>query len=322
VRTRHDFDALLVARAEKAGARMVTRTEALAPVVEDGWVVGARIRSTGDEKPGRARARFVVAADGAASRLAGGAGVRRDDTRPMGIAARRYYRRATPEVAGDAHDGGAPWLESWLDLWDGEMLLPGYGWVFPLADGTANVGAGLLNTFKNFKDVSAQRVFSAFTSMLDSRWEVGEETAVGPLLSGPLPMGFNRTPAAMPGLLLVGDAAGAVNPFNGEGIAYAMETGELAAEVLHEALVRGRPAIAACYPNLLRERYADYFRLGGGFARAIGRPEIMGFATRYLVPSQRIMNFAMRMMANLTDGRDGDAQDRLFWVAERLAGAL
>ena len=103
------------------------------------------------------RARFVIAADGAASRFAKPAGVRRDASRPLGIAARRYYRI-------DYHPG--PWLESWLDLWEGDLLLPGYGWLFPVAGGTINLGAGLLNTFKNFKDVSAQRVFDAFARML------------------------------------------------------------------------------------------------------------------------------------------------------------
>ena len=62
------------------------------------------------------------------------------------------------------------------------------------------------------------------------------------MLSGPLPMGFNRAPQAVPGMLLIGDAAGAVNPFNGEGIAYAIETGEMAADLIHEALVNDRPA--------------------------------------------------------------------------------
>jgi len=315
VRTRHDFDALLVGRAQKAGVRLLERTEALQPVIEDGWVVGARVRNADDplEPPREIRARFVIAADGAASRFAASAGVRRDDTRPLGIAARRYYRAD--------HDAG-PWLESWLDLWEGDMQLPGYGWLFPLPDGTVNVGAGLLNTFRNFREVSAQRLFDAFSVMLPPEWGIREETAVEPALSGPLPMGINRTPTAVPGMILVGDAAGAVNPFNGEGIAYAMETGELAAELVHEALVRGRPAITATYPGLLQDRYGDYFRLGRGFARAIGRPEVMGFATRHLVPRQRVMNFAMRMLANLTDGRDGDAQDRLFWLAERVAKLL
>jgi geranylgeranyl reductase family protein len=313
-RTRHDFDAVLAARAQKAGARLLERTEAIEPIVRDGWVTGARIRNAEDrEEPGRSvEARFVIAADGAASRFAKPAGVRRDDSRPLGIAARRYY-------AADHHPG--PWLESWLDLWEGDVLLPGYGWLFPLADGTINLGAGLLNTSKSFKNVSAQRVFDAFAAMLPPSWGFSEETAVGKPLSGPLPMGFNRSPLAVPGMLLIGDAAGAVNPFNGEGIAYAMETGELAAEVVHEALVRDRAAIAATYPQLVRDRYEPYFRLGRGFANLIGHPAIMARATRHLLPNSTVMTFAMRMLANLTDGKDGDRKDRLFYVAERLAGA-
>ena len=124
-----------------------------------------------------------------------------------------------------------PWFESWLDLWEGDLLLPGYGWLFPVAGGRVNLGAGLLNTFKDFKEVSAQRLFDAFATMLPADWEIDEEHAEGRVLSGPLPMGMNRVPQAVPGLLLVGDAAGVVNPFNGEGIAYAIETGEMAAEL-------------------------------------------------------------------------------------------
>jgi menaquinone-9 beta-reductase len=314
VRTRHDFDAVLASRAQKAGALLVERTEAVAPLLRDGWVTGARVRSAENrEEPMRAiDARFVIAADGAASRFAKPAGVRRDDSRPLGIAARRYYRV-------DYHPG--PWLESWLDLWEGDLQLPGYGWLFPLADGTINLGAGLLNTFKDFKDISAQRLFDAFATMLPPQWGFSEENAAGKTLSGPLPMGFNRMPQAVPGMLLIGDAAGAVNPFNGEGIAYAMETGELAAEVLHEALLRDRPAIAATYPQLVRDRYEPYFRLGRGFAKLIGHPTIMGRLTKHLLPRPNVMSFAMRMLANLTDGKDGDAKDRLFYLTERLAGA-
>jgi geranylgeranyl reductase family protein len=312
VRTRHDFDALLVTRAQKAGVRLRERTDAVGPIVRDGWVTGATVRDAEDPDaaPEQVRARFVIAADGAASRFARPAGIRRDDAQPLGIAARRYYR-------GEHRPG--PWLESWLDLWEGDLLLPGYGWLFPLPDGTVNLGAGLLNTFTNFKDVSAQRLFDAFATMLPAGWGISEETAIGPVRSGPLPMGFNRIPVSVPGMLLVGDAAGAVNPFNGEGIAYAMETAEMAADLVHESLVLGRPAIAASYPGMLRDRYESYFRIGRGFARAIGRPAIMGRATKHLLPRPRVMRFAMRMMANLTDGRDGDAQDRLFWLVERLA---
>jgi geranylgeranyl reductase family protein len=311
-RTRHDFDDLLVQRAQKAGARLLERTDAVSPVLEDGWVRGAVVDGDAGEAPSTIRARYVLAADGGARPQRARAAAPRDPSRPLGIAARRYYRT-------DYHPG--PWFESWLDLWEGDLLLPGYGWLFPLAGGRVNVGAGLLNTFTNFRDVSAQRLFDAFASMLGDGYGVSEDSADGRLLSGPLPMSFNRTPLALPGMLLVGDAAGAVNPFNGEGICYAMETAEIAAELVHEALVNDRPGLTAMYPAVLRERYERYFRIGRGFAKLIGRPAIMGRVTRHLLPRPTVMTFAMRVAANLTDGRDGDVHDKLFWALQRVARA-
>ena len=314
MRTRAEFDELLARRAEKAGAALLERTEAVSPIVEGGWVSGARVRSAErhDDEPADVRARFVLACDGASSRLSSQAGVRRVPGRPMGIAARRYYRTGY-------HPG--PWLDVWMDLWEGDTILPGYGWVFPLADGTVNAGAGLLNTFRGFKDVSAQRLFDAFVAMLPEPFGISEEGAQGRALSGPLPMGFNRTPAAVPGMLLVGDAAGLVNPFNGEGIAYAMESGELAAELIAEALVRDRAGLAHMYPALLRQRYGRYYALGRIFVKAIGDPRVMRALTDYGLPVRPLMRFLVRLMGNLTDGKTGDAQDRLMYALERLAPA-
>jgi geranylgeranyl reductase family protein len=310
--TRMDLDEHLARRAQAAGARLLERTEALSPILEEGWVVGvlARDAEDRDAEPFEIRARMVLAADGAASKLSARAGVRRDETRPLGIAARRYYRV-------ERHPG--PWFESWLDLWEGDTILPGYGWLFPLPDGTVNLGAGLLNTFAGFRDISAQRLFAAFAEMMPSAWGISEETAVDRVLSGPLPMGGSRRPAAVPGMLLIGDAAGLINPFNGEGIAYAMESAEVAADLTYEALVRGRPGLAQMYPSVLHERYARYFWWGTWFARAIGHPRILQASTRYLLPNGPTMRVAMRVLANLTDGPDGGAQDRALHALERLA---
>jgi geranylgeranyl reductase family protein len=309
VMTRSEFDQLLARHAEKAGAHLMEHTEALAPVQDDGWVTGATIRRGEDGPQTTVRARFVIAADGAASRFASQAGVRRDAAKPLGIAARRYYRI-------ERHPG--PWLEVWMDLWEGDAILPGYGWLFPLADGSVNLGAGLLNTFRDFKDLSAQRVFDAFWRMLPAEWNVDEASAEGRVLSGPLPMGFSRTPAAVPGMLVVGDAAGMVNPFNGEGIAYAMEAGEIAADLIHDALVNDRPGIAHLYPAILRERYARYYRIGTNFVRAIGHPPVMQALTDYALPQEWLMRFMLRLMGNLTDGRKGDGRDKLMYVLERM----
>ena len=126
-------------------------------------------------------------------------GIVRDPRRAIGIAARRYYRSPRPFE---------PVLESFLNLRGADGLMPGYGWIFFLPDGVLNVGAGLLSTFRGFQGTSAKRVFDVFVKGLPPEWDITEENALGPLMSGPLPTAMNRRPAAVPGMLLVGDAAG------------------------------------------------------------------------------------------------------------------
>ena len=311
VRTRLDLDNVLATRAEKSGARFIQGTEATEPLTQDGWVTGAMLREE-DGAPLEVRARWVVAADGAPSRMGTKLGVRRDASRAIGIAARRYYRSPRPFE---------PVLESFLNLRDGEGLMPGYGWIFFLPDGVLNVGAGLLSTFRGFEQTSARKVLDAFVAGLPAEWEISEENALGPVMSGPLPSGLNRRPSAVPGMLLVGDAAGAVNPFNGEGISCAMESGALAAELILDALVKNRPAVAHMYPILLRERYGRYYRLGNVWARMIGNPAFMRFAVKHGVPRRRLMEFALRMLANLSDGKDGDVDDRIMHALVSMAPA-
>ena len=305
VRTRHDLDHILVQRAVKSGARLWEGTEATEPLVDDGWVVGARVQRA-EGPPETIAARYVLAADGAASRFAQKAGVRRVADRPLGVAARRYYR--SPREQGS-------WFESWFDLWENDVILPGYGWIFPVGDGILNVGAGLLNTTSYFKEISPRKMLDVFLRGLPEEWGIAEENAAGEVLSGPLPMGMNRRPLALPGLLLLGDAGGVVNPFTGEGIAYAIESGEVAAELVHEALATGRPGLAHAYPIELRRRYGRYFTVGRAFARAIGNPTFMRLSVLHGFPRERLMRFALRVLANLTDGREGDLDDKVMdWI--------
>jgi menaquinone-9 beta-reductase len=120
-------------------------------------------------------------------------------------------------------------------------------------------------------------------------------------------------------MLLVGDAAGTVNPFNGEGISCAMESGELAAELIADSLAADRPAVAHMYPVILRERYGRYYDVGNMWARVIGNPSFMRIAVRYGVPRRRLMQFALRLLANLSDGSDGDVDDRIMHALVSLA---
>jgi flavin-dependent dehydrogenase len=138
-------------------------------------------------------------------------------------------------------------------------------------------------------------------------------------------MGFNRVPHYTRGVLLVGDSGGMVNPFNGEGIAYAMESAELAAEVAVQALSRGndrdRERALAAYPVELKARYGGYYRVGNTFVKIIGNPHAMRLFTRHGMSHPAFMKFVLKLLANLTEPRGGDAVDRMINAATRIVPA-
>lgn len=311
-RTRLDFDALLLDHARKAGAEVWEETEVTAPILdEQGVVTGVTVGRNGDRAD--VEAGVVLAADGVANRFGLALGIKRIESRPMGVAVRTYYR--SPRADDD-------YLESYLELWRGEDLLPGYGWIFPLADGTVNVGLGLLNTSKHFRNVDYKRLLRDWVAGLPPEWGFTPENQIGKIRGGSLPMGFNRTPVARPGLMLIGDAAGAVNPFNGEGIDYAMETAAIASTVAGEMLSSGDPRRARLYPELLKDNYEGYFILGRAFVRIIGNGTIMRFLTQHGLRREGLMRFAFKVLANLTEPRGGDAMDKLINAMVRAAPAI
>jgi menaquinone-9 beta-reductase len=313
VRTRTDFDQILARHAQKSGARLLEGVTVTGPLLDDrtGRIIGVTAKG-GQEFRGR----LVVAADGNSSRLSVAMGVHKRDDRPLGVAVRSYY-------TSPRHDDD--YLEAWLDLWDGSSLLPGYGWIFGMGDGTSNVGLGLLNTSTGFGEIDYREMLRKWLATMPSEWGFREENRTQPIRGAALPMGFNRTPHYTRGLLLVGDAGGMVNPFNGEGIAYALESGELAARVLTQAIARptaaGRERVLQTYPRQLKEAYGGYYTLGRVFVDLIGKPSFMKFANRHGVKRPYIMRFTMKLLGNLTETRGGDAVDRLINAVSKMTPA-
>jgi geranylgeranyl reductase family protein len=332
VRTRLDFDEILARHAEKAGARLLEGVNVTGPLLDDrtGSIVGVTARQAAAgtaEGAGRAtasaeaaerhfRARLVIAADGNSSRLSVSMGLRKRDDRPLGVAVRTYY--TSPRHRDD-------YLEAWLDLWDGNQLLPGYGWIFGMGDGTSNVGLGLLNTSTAFQNIDYRALLRRWLAAMPAEWGLREENRTQPVRGAALPMGFNRTPHYTRGLLLAGDAGGMVNPFNGEGIAYALESGEIAARVITQALARPTAAAAEkvlqTYPAALKDAYGGYYTLGRTFVKLIGRPSFMQFATRHGVKRPAVMRFTMKLLGNLTETKGGDAVDRLVNAVSKMTPA-
>ena len=315
VRTRLDLDETLARRAQQAGARLLEGVTVTGPVRDErgGRITGVVAKAADGGGERTYRARVVVAADGNSSRLSVAMGLRKRDDRPLGVAVRTYYRTRR-------HDDD--YLESWLDLWDGDRLLPGYGWIFGMGDGTSNVGLGLLNTSVAFGNTDYHALLRKWLKGMPAEWGFTEENRTQPIRGAALPMGFNRTPHYHQGLLLVGDAGGMVNPFNGEGIAYAMESGEILARTIVQALARSRRAeterVLAGYPHALNQAYGGYYALGRTFVKLIGKPTLMRFATKHSMGRPALMRFALKLLANLTDPR-GDASDRLVNGLSRLA---
>ncbi|GAB3360826.1 geranylgeranyl reductase family protein [Micromonospora halotolerans] len=322
VRTRLDFDDLLAQRAVAAGAKLRTSVNVLTPVLDaDDRVIGVQAEVGPDKEPATFHAPLVVAADGVSGRFPLALGLAKREDRPIGVAVRRYYRSAAK------HDDD--YLESWLELRakGSDALLPGYGWIFGLGDGRVNVGLGVLNSSSAFGKTNYRRLLTDWLANTPEDWGMTDETnAEGPILGAALPMGFNRVPHYTRGVLLVGDSGGMVNPFNGEGIAYAMESGELAAEVAVQALARPagaeRERALLAYPQELKARFGGYYRLGGIFVKLIGRPEVMRMATKHGMPHPMLMRFVLKLLANLTDPRGGDAMDRVINAMTRVAPAV
>jgi geranylgeranyl reductase family protein len=319
-RTRHDFDDMLAKLAQKAGARLHERTTVTGAITDErtGRVVGVEAKAGPEKTPVAYRAPLVLACDGVSARLALSVGIDKDEKRPMGVAVRRYYK-------SPRHDD--PFIEGHLELWDrsdskNPKLLPGYGWAFPLGDGTVNVGLGMLSTSKAFRNTDYRALLRQWLDGTPEEWGYREENAVGRVGGAGLPMGFNRTPHYRDGLLLLGDAGGMVSPFNGEGISAAMESAQLAAECVLQALARpqgsSRERALQGYPLALRELMGGYYRLGNAFAKAIGNPRVMRVATKYGLRINSLLPLVYKGLSGCYDAKGGDGVDRLIAAASRL----
>jgi len=327
--TRHDLDQLVVEQATKSGADVRQGAEAVelitaeSPTSNDpastaagaGFAadddfatgdgpssasgsptrlprcIGAMVREHDTGETTAVHARYVVLADGSNSRLGRSAGTRRNRDWPLGLALRGYYR-------SPRHDD--PFIESHLDIRDATgTVVPGYGWIFPLGDGRVNVGVGVLSAEGRWRGLNTSTLMDAFVAQAPASWGLSPATACGPPTGGKLPMGLAVRPRVGPSTLVVGDAAGAINPFNGEGIAYGYETGRLAASVLGQALVGGGDGALADYEQRLQDTYGLYYQVARDFVRLISHPRLMQACVATGMHSRSVMALLLRIMANL-----------------------
>lgn len=268
---RTELDVLLLERAGRAGADVREASEVMAAIVEDGRVKGVTLR--GGE---RVRADAVIAADGAYSPVKRSL---RLDSKYHGYSA--IAIRA--EMPLDQPDTDT--LDIYLKLtFDGDQL-PGYGWLFPLGDGRANIGLGYCTSYKKWHQINATTLFSEFLGGLPRDWRlpaIDESKRSGALQAWRLPMGFTAWPPWRPGVLFAGDALGAARPVSGAGISKALQSGMAAGECAVAALLNGGPDDFTNYAQRVEADWGRQYRLGRLFHRVVGIPAIANAGIKVL----------------------------------------
>lgn len=218
---RSKADNVLVDTAVAAGARLMegTLVDGLLRLGPD----RLRLLATKDKRDEvNIETRLVISAEGAHGIFAKKAGVTHSQTDALAI--RCYYQG----------DGGDPGLQE--IHWD-KRLAPGYGWLFPLRDGVANVGVGVVNAGHPKQKFNLKKMLREFIATNDSiRKRLTNAERVSPIKGFPLKTNAHRVKPFADNILLVGEVAGLVNPLTGEGIGPAMISGELAAQVAIDAL--------------------------------------------------------------------------------------
>ena len=291
---RRRLDATLIDGARAAGADVRFDTEAL-PVLDGTKVVGV------DAAGERWTAPLTVLATGAPGAAARIVGARRIEDEPFGLAIRTYAE--SPRHADDM-------LEACLTLKDENGTpVPGYGWMFPAGDGTVNIGVGALSTMKGFKRLNLNTLLSSYRSLVEPTW------SLGPNLERPrawrLPMSAQQRHGD--GWVAIGDAAGLVNPMNGEGIDYGLESGMIIARLMLDDVA----SAPAKYDRVIAERFDGFLATGRRFSFLVGHPWILRSGLRMAVGTDTLANITLQVMGNLVDGDTPGLAGRTFRLTER-----
>ncbi|MCD9198273.1 geranylgeranyl reductase family protein [Aeromicrobium wangtongii] len=301
---RTELDDKIFRLATDAGATPFEGARAVDVERDDtGMVTGVVFQVGADRTRHTVACERLVVADGVRSPLGRVLGREWHRDTAYGVAGRSYVK------SGRSDD---PWIASHLELRgeDGE-LLPGYGWIFPLGNGEVNLGVGALATAKRPAELQIRPLMEYYATLRRQEWDLTSELRAP--TSALLPMGGAVSGVAGPNWMLIGDAAGCVNPLNGEGIDYGLETGRVAAELLH-----ARADLASAWPQLLTSQYGEAFSIARRLAGLITIPHLLPTAGPIGMRSPALMTFALRVMGNLVTDEDRDLTARVWrWAGRR-----
>ncbi|GAB2645911.1 geranylgeranyl reductase family protein [Nocardia goodfellowii] len=298
---RTELDDKLRETAVKSGAGMLDGTKVIDVTRAGDRVSGVTVQTGAGTHA--IECRTLVVADGVRSPIGKKLGRTWHRRYAYGTAARAYIKSARSDDQ---------WITSHLELRDAENnLVPGYGWVFPLGNGEVNIGVGSLATEARPSHIALKPLLQHYTSQRFEEW--GFEGELRAIASALLPMGGAVSNVAGRNWVLIGDAAGCVNPLNGEGIDYGLEGGHMLSELLDE------PDFTRIWPELLRARYGRTFSVARRIAGLATHPRMVPLGGPPVMRSKYLQRTAVRVMGNLVTDEDLDITARAWHLAGRAS---
>ena len=332
---RANLDGALRSSAIAAGATVWTATTAVAPLIDDGIVAGATVERHQGPQTAESdaaaeyddagspittidvRSKFVLIADGALSHFGRALGTARNRSHPMGVVARVRL----PSAA--SHE---PWIEAAIDLHDSiGNPIPGFGWVFPGGDGHATIGVGLLTAFREIEGPPIVDVLGSWLARLPGHWGIDGDLAdldSLPIDTGRLPMGGSVHPKSGPNWLVAGDAAGMASPINGAGLESALETGQIAAQVLAQSLSDDNGLALRTFERYLEAERGRQLKVARLAARAVAKPRIARPLTNWASRSPELLAGGLRIVTGLQRDDDPGRAERNFARVARIASLI
>lgn len=298
---RTELDDHLRTTAIKAGATAIDGARAVDVRREGDRVAGVVFRT--DDGPVEIGCRHLVVADGVRSPLGKALGREWHRDTVYGVAGRSYI---------DSTMADDPWISSHLELRDQDgTVLSGYGWIFPLGNDEVNIGVGTLATSRRPADLAVKPLMEHYADL--RREEFGLSGELRAPASALLPMGGAVSNVAGPNWALIGDAAACVNPLNGEGIDYGLESGRFIADMIADGA-----DLATAWPALLREHYGEAFSIARRLAGLVTVPHLLSTLGPAGMRSDWLMTLALRWMGNLVTDEDRDRAARVWrWAGRR-----
>lgn len=285
ISTRLSFDNLLFTHAKKSSGVTVFENCSVTnvQVSAENTIVTTSI--------GTFEAAMVLGADGAHSVVSKHLGDIKVEKNHYSAGLRVYY-----ENVASFHD------ENFIELHFFKDILPGYLWIFPLADNKANIGIGMLSSTVSKKKVNLKDTLTTLLKTHPHLVERFKDARPLETIKGyGLPLGSKKRNISGERFLLLGDAAALIDPFSGEGIANAIRSGRVAADHLVNCFAKKdfSAAFNKGYDKEIYRRMWNEFKISRTLQRVVQYPRLFNFVIKKARQSKYLQQFLIEALAEV-----------------------